>query len=98
MTGPTTARRARAASRSAPGMSGKAGRAMIEAPFPSRPFQVRTCLPGRYARPTMNALRLGGRAYDLTTRTLVMGILDDAPAQGLDALLRRAEQLVAEGA
>jgi dihydropteroate synthase len=54
----------------------------------------------------MNALRLGGRRYDLTTRTLVMGILNRTPDsffdQGasfdLDALLRRADRLVTEGA
>jgi dihydropteroate synthase len=54
----------------------------------------------------MNILRLGGRRYDLTTRTLVMGILNRTPDsfydQGatfaLDALLRRADQLVADGA
>jgi dihydropteroate synthase len=50
--------------------------------------------------------RLGERVHDLTTRTLVMGILNRTPDsffdQGatfaLDALLRRAEVLVAEGA
>ena len=54
----------------------------------------------------MNALHLGGRSYDLSTRTLVMGILNRTPDsfydQGatfdLDALLRRAELLAAEGA
>jgi len=54
----------------------------------------------------MNALRLGGRRYDLTTRTLVMGILnptaDSLSGQeatfDLDALLRRADRLVSEGA
>lgn len=54
----------------------------------------------------MNALLLGGRRYDLSARTLVMGILNRTPDsfydQGatfaLDALLRRADQLVAEGA
>jgi dihydropteroate synthase len=54
----------------------------------------------------MNILRLGGRLYDLTTRTLVMGILNRTPDsfydQGatfaLDALLRRADRAVAEGA
>lgn len=54
----------------------------------------------------MNALRLGGRRYDLTTRTLVMGILhrtrdsffDQGATFDLDALLRRADQLVTEGA
>lgn len=50
--------------------------------------------------------RLGEREHDLTTRTLVMGILNRTPDsfydQGatfeLDALLRRAEVLVQEGA
>ena len=54
----------------------------------------------------MIALLLGGRVHDLTTRTLVMGILSRTPDsfydQGatfaLDALLRRAELLVSEGA
>ena len=51
-------------------------------------------------------LSLGTRTYDLTTRCLVMGILnrtpdsfDDAGAHfALDAFCRRAEELVAEGA
>jgi dihydropteroate synthase len=50
--------------------------------------------------------RLGDRVHDVTDRTLVMGILnrtpdsffDDGETFALDALLRRAEQLVAEGA
>jgi dihydropteroate synthase len=50
--------------------------------------------------------RLGDRVHDLTNRTLVMGVLNRTPDsfydQGatfaLDALLERAEQLVAEGA
>ncbi len=50
--------------------------------------------------------RLGSRRYDLTSRTLVMGILNRTPDsfydQGatfaLDALLRRADALVADGA
>ncbi|HEY4398220.1 MAG TPA: dihydropteroate synthase [Acidimicrobiia bacterium] len=50
--------------------------------------------------------RLGDRAHDVTDRTLVMGILNRTPDSffdagetfALDALLRRAEQLVAEGA
>jgi dihydropteroate synthase len=50
--------------------------------------------------------RLGERVHDLTTRTLVMGILNRTPDsfydQGatfaLDALLRRAETLVTDGA
>lgn len=54
----------------------------------------------------MNALLLGNRRYDLTTRTVVMAILDRTPdslddpdaAFDLDALCRRAEQLVGEGA
>jgi len=54
----------------------------------------------------MTALLLAGRVHDLTTRTLVMGILNRTPDsfydQGatfaLDALLRRAELLVSEGA
>jgi dihydropteroate synthase len=54
----------------------------------------------------MTAFRLGDRVHDLTTRTLVMGILNRTPDsfydQGatfeLDELLRRADTLVAEGA
>ena len=50
--------------------------------------------------------RLGDVVYDLTTRTLVMGILNRTPDSfydrgatfGLDDLLARAEALVAEGA
>ena len=52
------------------------------------------------------SFRLGERALDLSTRTLVMGILNRTPDSffdrgatfGLDALLRRAEALAAEGA
>jgi dihydropteroate synthase len=51
-------------------------------------------------------LRLGDRTFDLGTRALVMGILNRTPDSfydkgatfSLDALLHRAEQLVAEGA
>jgi dihydropteroate synthase len=51
-------------------------------------------------------LRLGDRLFDLTTRTLVMGIVNRTPDSfydrgatfHLDALLDRAERLVAEGA
>jgi dihydropteroate synthase len=54
----------------------------------------------------MRRFRLGDRVYDITSRTLVMGILNRTPDsffdQGatfdLDTLLARAEQLVAEGA
>ena len=50
--------------------------------------------------------RLGDRVHDVTDRTLVMGILNRTPDSffdagetfALDALLSRAEQLVAEGA
>jgi dihydropteroate synthase len=50
--------------------------------------------------------RLGDLVYDVTDRTLVMGILNRTPDSffdagetfALDALFRRAEQLVAEGA
>src|SRR5437762_8772928 len=50
--------------------------------------------------------RLGDRVHDLTRRTLVMGILNRTPDSfydrgatfGLDAFLRRAEELVADGA
>jgi dihydropteroate synthase len=50
--------------------------------------------------------RLGDRVHDVSDRTLVMGILNRTPDSffdagetfGLDALLRRAEQLVTEGA
>ncbi|HEV7863690.1 MAG TPA: dihydropteroate synthase [Acidimicrobiia bacterium] len=57
--------------------------------------------------PTANlSLRLGSRRYDITRRSLVMGILNRTPDsfydQGatfaLDLTLRRAEALVAEGA
>jgi dihydropteroate synthase len=52
------------------------------------------------------SFRLGDRVCDITTRTIVMGILNRTPDsfydQGatfeFDALLRRAEQLVADGA
>jgi dihydropteroate synthase len=51
-------------------------------------------------------LVIGSRRHDLTTRSLVMGILNRTPDSffdrgeffALDATLRRAEQLVAEGA
>ncbi len=51
-------------------------------------------------------LSMGARTYDLTTRSLVMGILNRTPDSffdkgnhfALDAFCRRAEQLVAEGA
>jgi len=51
-------------------------------------------------------LDLGGRTYDVSTRALVMGILNRTPdsfydkgaTYDLDALVRRAEQLVDEGA
>ena len=51
-------------------------------------------------------LSLGDRTYDLSTRSLVMGILNRTPDSfydkgayfDMDATLRRAEQLVAEGA
>jgi len=51
-------------------------------------------------------LRLGSRIFDLGTRALVMGILNRTPDSffdkgatfSLDALLRRADQLVIEGA
>ncbi len=54
----------------------------------------------------MPELRLGERTYDLAHRALVMGILNRTPdsfydrglTYELDALCRRAEQLVAEGA
>lgn len=54
----------------------------------------------------MLELRLGERSYDLTHRALVMGILNRTPDSfydngltfDLDALCRRAEQLVVEGA
>ena len=56
--------------------------------------------------PNAVPLRLGERRYDLTHRALVMGILNRTPDSfydkgatfALDALLRRAEELVAEGA
>jgi dihydropteroate synthase len=54
----------------------------------------------------MPQYRLGDVVHDLTTRTLVMGILNRTPDSffdagetfALDALVRRADQLVAEGA
>ena len=54
----------------------------------------------------MPAFRLGDRVHDLRHRTLVMGILNRTPdsfydrgaTYDADRLLRRAEQLVAEGA
>jgi dihydropteroate synthase len=54
----------------------------------------------------MRRFRLGNRTYDITNRTLVMGVLNRTPDsffdQGetfhLDALFDRAERLVAEGA
>jgi dihydropteroate synthase len=54
----------------------------------------------------MPRFRLGDRTHDVTNRTLVMGVLNRTPDsffdQGatfeLDALLRRADQLIAEGA
>jgi dihydropteroate synthase len=55
-------------------------------------------MPARY--------RLGDRVHDLATRTLVMGILNRTPDSfydrgatfALDALLRRADEIVADGA
>ena len=55
-------------------------------------------MPARY--------RLGDRVHDLGTRTLVMGILNRTPDSfydhgatfALDAFLRRADEIVAEGA
>lgn len=54
----------------------------------------------------MRPFRLGDHTYDVTNRTLVMGVLNRTPDSffdrgatfELDALLARAEQLVAEGA
>jgi dihydropteroate synthase len=54
----------------------------------------------------MRGFRLGDRVHDVTSRTLVMGILNRTPDSffdhgatfELDTLLARAEQLVAEGA
>ncbi|HEX2193321.1 MAG TPA: dihydropteroate synthase [Acidimicrobiales bacterium] len=51
-------------------------------------------------------LTLGSRTYDLTTRSLVMGVLNRTPDSffdrgahfSLDALCRRAEEIVGEGA
>lgn len=62
--------------------------------------------PPHHAAGDATHLQLGDRAYDLTDRGLVVGILNrtrdsfyDAGAYfELDALLRRAEQLVADGA
>ena len=74
-------------------------------PRPRRPADRR--LPQGARRPAVLVhLDLGGRSYDLTHRALVMGILNRTPdsfydrgaTYGFDAFLRRAEQLVAEGA
>jgi dihydropteroate synthase len=73
--------------------------------MPGRPSGV-TDEPLRYPGRAGVTLDLGGRVYELTHRALVMGILNRTPDsfydQGatfdLDALLRRAEQLVADGA
>ncbi len=54
----------------------------------------------------MWTLRLGDRIYDLRTRSLVMGILNRTPDSfydqgrtwGFDAFLRRAEEIVSQGA
>ena len=54
----------------------------------------------------MTTFRLGDRVHDVTNRTLVMGILNRTPdsfydaglTYELDALVRRAEQLVLDGA
>lgn len=54
----------------------------------------------------MTTYRLGDRVHDVTERTLVMGILNRTPdsfydaglTYELDALVRRAEQLVVDGA
>jgi dihydropteroate synthase len=54
----------------------------------------------------MNRLVLGGRTYDLSTRALVMGIINRTPDSffdqgatfGFDASLARAERLVEDGA
>ncbi|HVC25164.1 MAG TPA: dihydropteroate synthase [Acidimicrobiales bacterium] len=63
--------------------------------------------PARPARPPgPRALRLGERVLDCTYRTVVMGVLNRTPDSfydrgatfALDDLLRRAEQLVADGA
>ena len=51
-------------------------------------------------------LTLGSRTYDLTTRSLVMGVLNRTPDSffdrgahfPMDALCQRAEELVEEGA
>jgi dihydropteroate synthase len=56
--------------------------------------------------PVGSVLELGGRRYDLTNRALVMGILNRTPDSfydqgetfGLDQLVRRASDLVTEGA
>jgi dihydropteroate synthase len=61
---------------------------------------------GEYGPGGMALLAIGARRYDLTTRALVMGILNRTPDSffdrgehfPLDAMLRRAEQLAAEGA
>jgi len=68
---------------------------------PPQPVALDPTPAGRATR-----FRIGRTDHDVTTRTLVMGILNRTPdsfydhgaTYGLDALLRRAEQLVAEGA
>jgi dihydropteroate synthase len=57
-------------------------------------------------RPTATAVELGGRRYDITTRALVMGILNRTPDSFFDkgatwdwgAFWARADQIVQEGA
>ncbi|MGO9809598.1 MAG: dihydropteroate synthase, partial [Isosphaeraceae bacterium] len=76
-------------------------------PTPS-PSPSRTTVAGAMLTPAAPAttLDLGGRRYDIANRALVMGILNRTPdsfydkgaTYALDELLRRAEQLVDEGA
>ncbi|HEX8771831.1 MAG TPA: dihydropteroate synthase, partial [Acidimicrobiales bacterium] len=74
-----------------------------------RPATVAAGPPRSRSPPTTFSpvrLSLGTRSYDLTTRSLVMGILNRTPDSffdagshfGLNAFCRRAEQLVTEGA
>src|SRR3954452_7872779 len=73
--------------------------------YPGSPRRTAGTPAAERYRATMR-LALGARRYDVRHRALVMGILNrtrdsfhEPGAQfGLDALLRRAEELVADGA
>jgi len=77
-------------------------------PVVTPPAATRTSAPTSTSTPTStgSVLDLGGRRHDLTHRALVMGILNRTPdsfydkgaTYELDALYRRAAELVADGA